>query len=910
MDKRGLYVEALVSDAAEKQHNIQSLIKDGVLKSFSVGFRVLDQKYNPDDDSSTITDLELLELSVVSIPANQTSLFSIRKNFDTEEEYKAYCDRFTKENEEVEEDTKDIFTGISSFDGDHYHTFEVDSNKNGRTVFTSHGVKSHIHEVLDGEIQGINDHEHSVKVIDIPQAKASKEVEELEEEVEFDLTPETSKTNIETIVEEVQEEEEEKAEASQKSESVEEMTEEKVGEEDEEEDTLSSDPYTPIPFENCLSLETSRIKNGDLVNYNKKRWVVNKIATRESPSFVFNEVDLHNQPKKSDPLAVKATELSVVNTWDFGTGFDLQLLNYNIDMELNDEKRALIRDKFTDLVNLEDYEIYELKNHESVKANRDYQDTVNKLLNLKLSPTTQWNDTNYIVANHICETIEKLKELNLSSTDDENSEVNIALKIHGHKVETKEIEEENENMATQPDGNPQVVRTNKTDSQPVSAAPRAEAQEPRVAELIEKTGQAIMDHADEKLNDKSDSQVKAELEEIRALRAELLQMKEEVAVHTKSKMEFHESKQKEQFTPKQMADAYFLAKAMGKSDSADEIFDTKLGMRMKAVTSVDAFLSNFSQTVQEEMEQELIIAPMLNRVQVDARNFRVPVADEDTNLNVAQFPSGTFSISAYDTGNVPTSVQNTISAVTFTPHKFMSATHIARDEEEDTVLPLIGFLRAGAARRMARSIDKSLLRGDGTITSGAANTGPADYTSVINGIVNRAEAVAGDGLKIFTGANATQASAINIATARTRMGKYGIRVNTNDLVYITSVEGYNELVQTADFRTVDTFGPQATYHTGVLGAIWGIPVMISEFMDSKGASTTNNNSVGVLVYKPGFLVAERRAVLVETEYQPRQQVTAVYMSTRLDMQALTTVASAALSNSYAFAVSIQTGDGT
>ena len=79
-------VEGAVSEAAEKTHGVQTLIRDGALKSFSVGFRVKDGKYNRDDDSMMITDVELLEISVVSVPCNQDSLFSIRKSFDSDDE--------------------------------------------------------------------------------------------------------------------------------------------------------------------------------------------------------------------------------------------------------------------------------------------------------------------------------------------------------------------------------------------------------------------------------------------------------------------------------------------------------------------------------------------------------------------------------------------------------------------------------------------------------------------------------------------------------------------------------------------------------------------------------------------------------------------------------------------------------
>jgi len=73
----------------------------------------------------------------------------------------------------------------------------------------------------------------------------------------------------------------------------------------------------------------------------------------------------------------------------------------------------------------------------------------------------------------------------------------------------------------------------------------------------------------------------------------------------------------------------------------------------------------------------------------------------------------------------------------------------------------------------------------------------------------------------------------------------------------------------------------------------------------KGAS---GNFVGALIYKPGYLIAERRGMLIETEYQPKQQVTAIYMSTRIDMQPLTTNSSgskAKVDNQYSYSVVLE-----
>jgi HK97 family phage prohead protease len=72
----GLEIEAEISKSVKEY----GLINDGVLKSFSVGFRLLDAEYKSDADIFLIKELELLEISVVSVPCNQDSTFELAKS--------------------------------------------------------------------------------------------------------------------------------------------------------------------------------------------------------------------------------------------------------------------------------------------------------------------------------------------------------------------------------------------------------------------------------------------------------------------------------------------------------------------------------------------------------------------------------------------------------------------------------------------------------------------------------------------------------------------------------------------------------------------------------------------------------------------------------------------------------------
>lgn len=75
----GLEIEAEISKAAG---DIYGLIEDGVLRTFSVGFRCLDADYDSNTGVFLIKELELYEISVVSVPCNQDSVFEVSKSLN------------------------------------------------------------------------------------------------------------------------------------------------------------------------------------------------------------------------------------------------------------------------------------------------------------------------------------------------------------------------------------------------------------------------------------------------------------------------------------------------------------------------------------------------------------------------------------------------------------------------------------------------------------------------------------------------------------------------------------------------------------------------------------------------------------------------------------------------------------
>ena len=88
---QGLWVRAQIP---QEIGDVYKLIKKGILSAFSVGFRVRDADYDSASESFLIKELELHEISVVSVPANQNTLFSLAKAFDNATEFELYKQQF------------------------------------------------------------------------------------------------------------------------------------------------------------------------------------------------------------------------------------------------------------------------------------------------------------------------------------------------------------------------------------------------------------------------------------------------------------------------------------------------------------------------------------------------------------------------------------------------------------------------------------------------------------------------------------------------------------------------------------------------------------------------------------------------------------------------------------------------
>lgn len=79
----------IVFASTEKGQEVETLVKEGMLNATSIGFQVFDLKYKEDTGIFHLTDTELLEISIVNVPANPAATLADKESEEDATETKA-----------------------------------------------------------------------------------------------------------------------------------------------------------------------------------------------------------------------------------------------------------------------------------------------------------------------------------------------------------------------------------------------------------------------------------------------------------------------------------------------------------------------------------------------------------------------------------------------------------------------------------------------------------------------------------------------------------------------------------------------------------------------------------------------------------------------------------------------------
>lgn len=297
----------------------------------------------------------------------------------------------------------------------------------------------------------------------------------------------------------------------------------------------------------------------------------------------------------------------------------------------------------------------------------------------------------------------------------------------------------------------------------------------------------------------------------------------------------------------------------------------------------------FSADLIDIIRLELKVAALHRRINMPTPQYKLPVLGADM---TAYLVSETLDPSY---ANVPLQSRPTTTiGVTLDAKKVGTVTYFSEEITEDSLIPVLPFIKSNMARAMANAQESMVINGQ---ASGAIDTGTSgtDVRMAFDGYRKCAQSAAKVDLSSWS-AGGSYATGIGLLrTMRAKMQKYGI--DPKNLAFVTSIAGYHQMLGIPEVLKLYDYGPDATILQGELGKIDNIPIIVSEFVGANlngvgvydGVTTTS--TIIMLVHTPSFIFGDRRAITVKAKDNPEYDNHLLACFQRLDFKPLYAVAS-------------------
>ena len=313
--------------------------------------------------------------------------------------------------------------------------------------------------------------------------------------------------------------------------------------------------------------------------------------------------------------------------------------------------------------------------------------------------------------------------------------------------------------------------------------------------------------------------------------------------------------------------AHILGKITGKGYDTDygKSIVEKAGAAVTATGNVTISLDTTVATqFEEEVKLEQKVAGLFREIAVTGGATVLPVNPDAEAATFAAAAAGG-NLENNTNGTAATNSAYAVGQVILKPHRLISSTNLLNDTDEKTLVSLLPMLQNAMARAHARAKDKMCLFGNGTPSISGLVGG--DGTDGGAGLVS-ADVSAAGGLAVgdFDISDNDLLTSANLIKARSQMGKYGL--NSADLAVIVSPLGYMELMQDAAFADVSQVGDLSMKASGVVGSIYGMPVVVSDLL-TKADDTTSF----AMVNTRNYVIPRLRGVSIESDYSVTNQRT-------------------------------------
>ena len=372
------------------------------------------------------------------------------------------------------------------------------------------------------------------------------------------------------------------------------------------------------------------------------------------------------------------------------------------------------------------------------------------------------------------------------------------------------------------------------------AAAEAAAQKAAETEAVEKTIRTGIETGAERLAaDMEADFAKAkdgEMAEItKKYEADLKEKAEELEAMRKSKRDFSGRSTSGDLTAfgQDFLHASVVGKVLGKS-----MDQTALGQEVLSKANV-AYSGAVNQVAIDAFEENIRlnyrVANFFKEMQVTAQKTVIPVGLEPTSAAQNAGGIGTDGNRIADGGG--TDGEYALGNVSLDVNRIIAGQFIDNNTDEQIVATVMPIIMNALAHSQAKKVESTII--DVIDNAGATDEGDGD-------VMNRTDLLAG----------------------RKALGVLG--VDPTKLLYILSVDAYNELLSEGEFDDVQLVGNTASKLTGTIGNFYGSPVVVSDLVGTDGD--------GLVVNTDAFIIPRMRGVQIETDYEVANQRTAIVSS--------------------------------
>lgn len=267
----------------------------------------------------------------------------------------------------------------------------------------------------------------------------------------------------------------------------------------------------------------------------------------------------------------------------------------------------------------------------------------------------------------------------------------------------------------------------------------------------------------------------------------------------------------------------------------------------------------YSTRVQNALRTQLVVEPLFRGIPMSTPTLNMPINPDAGDATWVHSNSYRSSISAEDESTAGASggaAQNhEIDEQVLIAYKLATREYIGYEEEEDSIVALAPIINDAVVRRMSRASDLSFLRGAGSLTTTTFDP--------ILGLEGRGANTTDVTVAGGAGWEANLTEDV-VATMRRNLVLYGL--DASELTLIVSHDLYYGLMTLPKFKTVNEYGPKATVHTGEVGSIFGVKVLVSQqFNNSAITSGTVGTTLGIMVRPANFIRGELRGIMTEAD---------------------------------------------